>query len=69
MPTLVFILASGITGKNSVIDKPFSYSHHQRVTGLVFDALILLLCISWAAVIAYRNFGPPARRHAATEND
>jgi hypothetical protein len=62
--TYLFTLATSITGKSSVIDGPFHYSQHQRVTGLIFDALVLWGCIVWAIVIAYRNFGPPARRRA-----
>jgi len=60
--THLFILAAGITSKTSVIDKPFSYSHHQRVTGLIFDALIILSFVTWGAVVWYRNFGPAAKR-------
>jgi hypothetical protein len=60
----LFVLAASITGNKSVIDKPFSYTHHQRVTGLIFDALVLLALVTWGAVVAYRNFGPPARRGA-----
>ncbi|HEY3543137.1 MAG TPA: hypothetical protein VGK79_11415 [Gaiellaceae bacterium] len=61
----IFILFGSITGKSSVIDKPFSYSHHQRVTGLIFDGLIILALVTWALVVWYRNFGPGARRRAA----
>jgi hypothetical protein len=61
----VFILASSITSKNSVINKPFHYSHHQAVAGLIFDFAVILALVSWGAWIAYRNFGPPAKRRAA----
>jgi hypothetical protein len=63
----VFVLAASIVGKKSVIDKPFSYSHHQAVTGLVFDALIILAFVTWGAVVAYRSFGPSARSRAAAD--
>jgi hypothetical protein len=45
-----------------VIDHPFSYSHHQRVTGLIFDAVIILSFIAWGAIVAYKNFGPASKR-------
>ncbi len=60
--THLFVLATSITGHKSVIDQPFDYSHHQRVTGLIFDAVIILGFIAWGAIVAYRNFGPPSKR-------
>ena len=65
--THLFILLTSITGKNSVIDKPFSYSHHQRVWGLVFDALVILALLTWGAVVWYRNFGPGAKRRPGSD--
>lgn len=63
----LYILAASITGKKSVIDAPFRYSHHQAVTGLVFDALVILALITWGLIVAYRNFGTAAKRRAAAE--
>ena len=61
----LFTLATSITGKGSVINKPYHYAHHQVVTGLIFDGLIILALVTWGALVAYRNFGPPAKRRAA----
>jgi hypothetical protein len=61
----LFVLATSITGDKSVIDAPFTYSHHQRVTGLIFDAVIVLALITWGAIVAYRNFGPPRKGQSA----
>ena len=62
----LLIIATSITGKGSVIDKPsFHYSHHQAVAGLIFDVLIILCFLGWGAYVAYTNFGPPAKRRAA----
>jgi hypothetical protein len=62
----VLIAASSITSKDSVIDGPYRYSHHQTVLGLVFDAVVILSFLVWGALVAYYNFGPPARRRAGT---
>jgi hypothetical protein len=63
--THMFILLTSITGKKSVIDHPFNYSNHQRVTGLVFDGLVMLALLTWGAIVWYRNYGPPAKRRMA----
>jgi uncharacterized BrkB/YihY/UPF0761 family membrane protein len=63
--THLLVLMSSITSKTSVIDKPFRYSHHQRVVGLIFDAVIIIGFITWGALVAYYNFGPPSKRRAA----
>jgi hypothetical protein len=65
--TQLLVLMSSITSKTSVIDKPFHYSHHQRITGLVFDLLVIVALLTWALAVAYYNFGPPAKRRAAAQ--
>jgi hypothetical protein len=67
MFTHLYVIAGSIVGKKSVIDKPFSYSHHQRVTGLIFDALIILGFITWGTIVWYRNYGPGAKSRPAAD--
>jgi hypothetical protein len=61
----LLIAANSITSKDSVIDGPYRYSHHQTVLGLTFDAIVVLSFLVWGALVAYYNFGPPARKRAA----
>jgi hypothetical protein len=61
------IVAGGsITDKGSALFHPaFRYSHHQKVSGVIFDAIVTVSLISGSAIIAYRNWGPPAKRKLA----
>ena len=65
MFTHVYVVAASIVGKKSVIDKPFSYSHHQKVVGLTFDAVVMILLLTWIGIVWYRNFGPGAKKRPA----
>ena len=61
------IVAGGsITDKGSALFHPaFRYSHHQKVSGAIFDIVVTVTLITLSGVIAYRNYGPPAKRKLA----
>ena len=58
----MLIAVDSLTDETSVIAKPFTYTDTQRVWGLVFDFAVTAILVGLALLIAYRNFGPPARR-------
>ena len=58
----IFLAVDKLTDTDSVINKPYSYTDTQRIGGLIFDIGITLILVSLLVLIAYRNFGPPARR-------
>jgi hypothetical protein len=58
----MLIAVDSLTDKASVINKPFTYTDTQKVGGLIFDIAVTLILVGLALLIAYRNFGPPARR-------
>jgi hypothetical protein len=58
----IFLAVDKLTDTDSVINKPYTYTDTQKVGGLIFDIGITLILVSILLLIAYRNFGPPARR-------
>lgn len=61
----MLIAVDSLTDKASVINKPFTYTDTQKVGGLIFDVAVTLILVGLALLIAYRNFGSPARRAAS----
>src|SRR5919109_5508679 len=62
-----FVVAGGsITDSNSALYNPnFKYFHHQIVSGAVFSAIVCGLLIAGMVAVAYRYWGPPAKRALA----
>jgi hypothetical protein len=58
----MLLAADKLTDKDSVINKPFTYTDTQKVGGLIATITITVILVSILLLIAYRNFGPPARR-------
>lgn len=58
----MLLAVDSLTDEDSVINKPFTYTDTQKVGGLIATITITVILVGLALLIAYRNFGPPARR-------
>lgn len=58
----IFLAVDKLTDTDSVINKPYVYTDTQKVGGLIYTIAVTVILVSILLLIAYRNFGPPARR-------
>lgn len=61
------IVAAGgsITSPNSVLNESYRYTHRQALYGSILNGIICTALMLGLAVIAWQNWGPPARRKLA----
>jgi high-affinity nickel permease len=64
----MILAADSLTDKGSIINQPYTYTHTQKVGGLIYTITVTVILVSIALLIAYRNFGPPARRAATSKS-
>src|SRR5512146_1196087 len=62
------LVAAGgsITSPNSVlVNEDYRYTHHQALYGSILNGIICTALMLGLAVIAWQNWGPPARKKLA----
>jgi len=64
----LYVAGGSITSPNSALFHPnFKYSHHQVVSGVIFDSIVTVSLLAAMFYAAYKYWGPPAKKKIAAQ--